>query len=131
MPAARVTSRRLSALKLRSSRSWSAAATIARRVASLRSSRVNVSRERDSLDRPERCVRELGVRLFTVCETYHNLPKTIDGSRAEGAPYTHLPPNFEAAPPGQRAALIPRRPTRRPARRRSVHRTRRADLDDR
>ena len=46
MPASRVTSRRLSPLKLRSSSSLSAASMIARRVASLRSSREGVSLER-------------------------------------------------------------------------------------
>src|ERR1700739_996934 len=63
MPASRVTSRRLSALKLRSSRSFSAAATIARRVASLRSSRDSFTREDEEAERPDR---ELGVRLFTI-----------------------------------------------------------------
>src|SRR5246127_919861 len=63
MPASRVTSRRLSALKLRSSRSFSAAATIARRVASLRSSRDTFTSEDDDADRRDR---ELGVRLFTI-----------------------------------------------------------------
>jgi hypothetical protein len=67
MPASRVTSRRLSAEKLRSSSRRSAAATMARRVASLRSSRESVSRDRDLLDRPDLLVCELGVRLFTMC----------------------------------------------------------------
>ncbi|BDX33940.1 hypothetical protein TUM20985_44870 [Mycobacterium antarcticum] len=70
MPASRVTSRRLSALKLRSSSSRNAPATMARRVASLRSSRETVSREereeRKEPERPERDDRELGVRSFTV-----------------------------------------------------------------
>ena len=66
MPASRVTSRRLNALKLRSSSNRKAAATIARRVASLRSSRDGVSREREDPDRPDREDRELGVRSFTV-----------------------------------------------------------------
>jgi len=66
MPASRVTSRRLSAAKLRSSSSFIAAATMARRVASLRSSRDRLSRERDLLERLDLLVRELGVRLFTV-----------------------------------------------------------------
>ena len=68
MPASRVTSRRLRPLKLRSSRRRSAAATMARRVASLRSSRERESRRwsDQGLERPERAVRELGVRLFTV-----------------------------------------------------------------
>src|SRR5512135_460007 len=59
MPASRVTSRRLSWEKLRSSRSLSAAATIARRVASLRSSRDMYSRGRDSREweRPDRADR--------------------------------------------------------------------------
>jgi hypothetical protein len=40
---------------------------MARRVASLRSSRDSVSREeRKDAERPDRGVRELGVRLFTV-----------------------------------------------------------------
>jgi hypothetical protein len=63
MPASRVTSRRLNCEKLRSSRRRSDAATIARRVASLRSSRDGESRERDRLDLR---VRELGERLFTL-----------------------------------------------------------------
>jgi hypothetical protein len=52
----------------------SAAATIARRVASLRSTRemLALSRDRDGRERRERDDRELGVRLFTKCETYHN-----------------------------------------------------------
>src|SRR6201997_3164609 len=63
MPASRVPPRRLSALKLRSSRSFSAAATIARRVASLRSSRDTFTREDDEDNRRDR---ELGVRPFTI-----------------------------------------------------------------
>src|SRR3954462_6384922 len=62
MPASRVTSRRLRPLKLRSSRSLSAAATIARRVVSLRSSRDTFTRP---VDEPDRRDREVGVRLFT------------------------------------------------------------------
>jgi hypothetical protein len=31
------------------------------------------SRDRDSRVRPDRDERELGARLFTECETYHNL----------------------------------------------------------
>jgi len=44
---------------------------MARRVASLRSSRDRVSRERDLPEREDRLVRELGVRLFTMW----NLPQ--------------------------------------------------------
>ncbi|BBZ46421.1 hypothetical protein MPRM_37020 [Mycobacterium parmense] len=63
MPTSLVTSRKLRLLKLRSWSSLSAAAMMARRVASLRSSRDGLSRERS---RPELRDRELGVRLFTM-----------------------------------------------------------------
>src|ERR1700758_3996558 len=74
MPASRVTSRRLSAPKLRSSRSLSEAAMIERRVASLRSSRVTLIRD-DELDRRER---DVGVRLFTAVKrnTIRHFPLT-------------------------------------------------------
>src|SRR6516164_2387264 len=86
MPASRVTSRRLSALKLRSSRSFSAAATIARRVASLRSSRDTFTRDDDEADRRDR---ELGVRLFTNVKrtTTWCFPLT---SRAFGTHCVHM-----------------------------------------
>src|SRR5689334_7955039 len=74
MPASRVTSRRLSAAKERSSSSFSAAAMMALRVASLRSSRVSVSRLWERLDRSDR---ELG-RLATSL-AYNRL---LDGREA-------------------------------------------------
>src|SRR5574337_46010 len=77
MFAARVTSRRLSALKLRSSSSLSAAPMMARRVASLRSSRD--APVRSGRWWHDRLGRELGVRLFTVVNsnTASHLPLTI------------------------------------------------------
>src|ERR1700712_3150803 len=68
MPASRVTSRRLRALKLWSSRSFKAAATIARRVVSLRSSRETFGC--DGVEEPERRDREVGTRLFTAEAVY-------------------------------------------------------------
>ncbi len=100
MPASRVTSRRLSAVKLRSSRSSSAAATIARRVTSLRSSRDRVSRERDEPERLERddvrCCRELGVRLvhFVKPTTTCSDRLTIPRRRRTQCTYVHS--NFDA-----------------------------------
>src|ERR1700746_2688027 len=86
MPASRVTSRKLSALKLRSSRSFSAAATIARRVASLRSSRDTFTREDNEPDRRDR---ELGVRLFTNVKPTTTWPFSLT-SRLFGTHGIHM-----------------------------------------
>lgn len=124
MPASLVTSRRLRPLKLRDSRSRSAAATMARRVASLRSSRDVPSRdERDDCD--------FGVRLFTVCEPYHKQRKPLDDQHRRGARYTHVHSTIEAAPPRSSAALVAGRPLDRPPRRRPFHRAGRTDVDSR
>ena len=99
MPASRVTSRRLNAAKLRSSSSRSAAATMARRVASLRSSRDSVSRDAPAIVTcwtGPICSYVSWAYDCSLCETYHNLLKSVDEPVYHSARCTHVHSNFDA-----------------------------------